>query len=130
MAYGIDLLSYSIDVRALSIGHPGGILLGGNGLVSPGRVAIMAGVKLVGRRPNDPLYVERQRARRTFIFGDNVVIGANSVVVGPVTICSNVVIGALSLVNRDITEPGVYIGTPVRKISDVASDDWVSHLSV
>ena len=26
--------------RALSISHPGGILLGGNGIISPGRVAV------------------------------------------------------------------------------------------
>jgi serine acetyltransferase len=128
MAYGVDVTSTSIDVAALSIGHPGGILLGGNGVVSPGRVAIMAGVKLVGRSPSDPAYVERQRERRVFVFGDNVVIGANSVVVGPVTICDNVIVGAMSLVNKDITEPGIYVGVPVRRVADTASDDWFRHL--
>ena len=55
--YGIDLMSSSIDVNALSIAHPGGILLGGNGIVSNGRVAVMAGVKFVGRSPSDPEYL-------------------------------------------------------------------------
>jgi serine acetyltransferase len=128
VAYGIDLHSESIDVRALSISHPVGILLGGNGVVSPGRVAIMAGVKLVGRSPSDPEYLRRHAQQRVFVFGDNVVIGANSVIVGPVEICDNVIIGAMSLVNRSIDEPGVYAGVPVRKLRSEVSDEWVAHL--
>lgn len=127
-AYGIDLMSAAIDVKALSIAHPGGILLGGNGIVSAGRVAVMAGVKFVGRSPNDPEYLRRHAERRVFVLGDNVVIGANSVVMGPLDICDNVLIGAMSLVNRSITEPGVYVGVPVRKVGDTPSDEWVSHL--
>jgi serine acetyltransferase len=57
-----------------------------------------------------------------------VVIGANSVVIGPVDICDNVVVGAMSLVNRSITEPGVYVGVPVRKVKDTPDDIWVAHL--
>ena len=105
--YGIDLMSSSIEVKALSISHPCGILLGGNGIVSAGRVAVMAGVKFVGRSPADPEYLRRHRERRVFCLGDNVVIGANSVIVGPVDICDNVMIGALSLVNESISEPGL-----------------------
>ena len=127
--YGIDLMSASIDVAHLAIAHPVGILLGGNGLYSKGRVAIMAGVKFVGRSPNDPLYLERKADYKTFTFGDNVVVGVNSVIVGPVDICDNVVIGSMSLVNRSITEPGLYVGTPVRRIGDaVPTDEWVAHL--
>ncbi|MBP8235285.1 MAG: hypothetical protein KAY22_23595 [Rhizorhabdus sp.] len=126
--YGVDATSVTIDVRRLSISHPSGVLLGGNGLVSPGRVAIMSGVKLVGRSPSDAEYVRRQRERRVFVFGDNVVIGVNSVVVGPVDICDNVIIGAMSLVNKSILEPGIYVGTPVRKVGDTVSDEWVDHL--
>lgn len=127
--YGIDLKSSSINVRMLSISHPVGVLLGGNGIASEGRVAIMAGVKFVARSPSHPEYRKRQQEQRVFSFGDNVVIGANTVVIGPVDICDNVVIGAMSLVNRNIEEPGVYVGVPVKKVSDVVSDEWVSHLS-
>jgi serine acetyltransferase len=126
--YGIDLMSSAIDVKSLSIAHPGGILLGGNGIVSTGRVAVMAGAKFVGRSPSDPEYLRRHRERRVFCLGDNVVIGTNSVIVGPVDICDNVVIGALSLVNESISEPGLYVGIPVRKVRDTVSDEWVSHL--
>jgi acetyltransferase-like isoleucine patch superfamily enzyme len=126
--YGLDLYSSSIDIKSLSIAHPVGVLLGGNGIFSPGRVAVMAGVKFVGRSPDDPEYLRRHRERRVFVLGDNVVIGAGSVLIGPLDICDNVMIGAMSLVNKSITEPGVYVGVPVKKISDLISDSWVSHL--
>jgi serine acetyltransferase len=126
--HGIDLASHSIDVKSLSISHPCGILLGGNGIVSSGRVAVMAGAKFVGRSPNDAEYLRRHREGRVFVLGDNVVIGANSVVLGPIDICDNVVIGALSLVNKSILEPGVYVGIPARKLTAEVSDEWVDHL--
>ena len=125
---GLDVMSFSIDVRELSISHPVGVLLGGNGIRSSGRVAVMAGVKFVGRSPSDPEYLRRHAEQRVFQLGDNVVIGANSVVVGPVDICDNVLIAAMSLVNRSITEPGLYGGIPVRKLRDEVTDEWVAHL--
>ena len=126
--YGIDLKGASVNVAALSIAHPVGVLLGGNGIVSPGRVAIMAGVKFVARSPSNEEYLRKHKEQRVFDLGDNVVICANTVVIGPVRICDDVIIGAMSLVNKDITEPGVYVGTPVRKISDVVTEQWVNHL--
>ncbi len=45
--------------------------------------------------------------------GDNVSLGSNSTIL-PVNICSNVVIGAGSVVTRDIIDPGVYAGNPAR----------------
>ena len=50
--------------------------------------------------------------------GNNVSIGSNSTIL-PVTICSNVVIGAGSVVTKDIKEPGIYAGNPARKIRDI-----------
>ena len=43
--------------------------------------------------------------------GDNVKIGSNTTIL-PVNICSNVIIGAGSLVTKDITKPGIYYGSP------------------
>lgn len=125
--YGLDVTSYRIKVRELKISHPAGILLGGNGIVSDGRVAIMSGVRFVGPAPDDPEYLARHATGDVFRLGDNVVIGANSVVVGPVEICDNVVVGAMSLVNRSITEPGTYVGIPAKRIkSDVPNEAWVA----
>lgn len=49
--------------------------------------------------------------------GNNVSIGTNSTIL-PVKICDNVVIGAGSVVTKDITEPGIYVGNPAKKIKD------------
>jgi acetyltransferase-like isoleucine patch superfamily enzyme len=47
--------------------------------------------------------------------GSRVSIGSNATVL-PVSICDDVVIGAGSVVTRDIVEPGIYAGNPARKI--------------
>jgi acetyltransferase-like isoleucine patch superfamily enzyme len=47
--------------------------------------------------------------------GNHVSIGTNSTIL-PVSICDHVVIGAGSVVTKNITEPGVYAGVPARKI--------------
>lgn len=53
---------------------------------------------------------------RTYpVIGDNVTMGASSLVLGNVKVCDNVIIGANSLVISDICESGVYVGSPVRK---------------
>jgi acetyltransferase-like isoleucine patch superfamily enzyme len=45
--------------------------------------------------------------------GSNVSIGSN-VTMLPVTVCDHVVIGAGSVVTKDISEPGIYAGNPAR----------------
>ena len=47
--------------------------------------------------------------------GDRVSIGSNATIL-PIEICNNVVIGAGSVVTKNITQPGVYAGNPARKI--------------
>ena len=49
--------------------------------------------------------------------GNECFIGAGSVIKNGVEICSEVILGANSLVIRNITEPGVYVGSPAKKIS-------------
>ena len=123
--YGLDVTSRTIRVRSLSVGHPVGVLLGGNGIRSNGTVIVNAGVKFVGHSPRNERYLQLHKEQRVFELGHNVVIGANSTIVGPVRICDNVVIATMSLVNKDITEPGLYAGIPVKRISDRISTDWL-----
>lgn len=47
--------------------------------------------------------------------GNKVYIGSNSSIL-PVSICDDVVIGAGSVVTKNITESGTYAGNPARKI--------------
>ena len=53
------------------------------------------------------------------IIGNNVSIGSNATIL-PVKICDNVVIGAGSVVTKDITKPGIYVGNPAKKIRDLS----------
>jgi acetyltransferase-like isoleucine patch superfamily enzyme len=45
--------------------------------------------------------------------GNHVSIGTNATIL-PVSICDHVVIGAGSVVTKDIAEPGIYAGNPAR----------------
>jgi len=50
--------------------------------------------------------------------GNHVSIGTNSTLL-PVKICDHVVIGAGSVVTKDILVPGVYAGNPVKLIRKI-----------
>ena len=45
--------------------------------------------------------------------GNHVSIGSNATIL-PVAICDNVVVGAGSVVTRNITKPGIYAGNPAK----------------
>jgi acetyltransferase-like isoleucine patch superfamily enzyme len=51
--------------------------------------------------------------------GNHVSIGSNATIL-PVQICDGVVIGAGSVVTKDITEKGIYAGNPAKKIRTLA----------
>ena len=52
------------------------------------------------------------------LIGNHVSIGSNTTIL-PVEICDNVVIGAGSVVTKDISEPGVYAGNPAKRIGNI-----------
>lgn len=53
---------------------------------------------------------------RSPIFGDRVDIGANAVIIGPITIGNDVAIGAGALVIKDVPDGHVAVGNPARII--------------
>ncbi|SOE17820.1 transferase family hexapeptide repeat protein [Hoeflea halophila] len=55
---------------------------------------------------------------RSTVIGNNVSIGSNATIL-PVRICDGAVIGAGSVVTRDIKEPGIYAGNPCRKLRNL-----------
>ena len=61
-----------------------------------------------------PANGEKNKWLKTLI-GSNVNIGSNSTIL-PVKICSNVVIGAGSVVTKNIILPGKYAGNPAKKL--------------
>jgi len=56
------------------------------------------------------------RINGSCIVGNNCFIGSGTIVNQGVQTVSNVIIGSASLVRKNITEPGVYAGNPLRKI--------------
>ena len=61
-----------------------------------------------------PARGNRSLWKETFI-GNDVSIGSNATIL-PVQICDHVVIGAGSVVTKDITKPGFYAGNPAKKL--------------
>jgi acetyltransferase-like isoleucine patch superfamily enzyme len=55
------------------------------------------------------------------IIGNHVSIGSNATIL-PVKIADHVVIGAGSVVTKDINEPGIYAGNPAKKIRDIGDN--------
>ena len=49
------------------------------------------------------------------VLGNKVYVGSNATIL-PISICDDVVIGAGSVVTKDITESGTYVGNPARKL--------------
>lgn len=52
---------------------------------------------------------------KSTVIGNHVSIGSNATIL-PVSICDHVVIGAGSVVTKDIAEPGIYAGNPARQM--------------
>lgn len=58
----------------------------------------------------------RRFSYKPIVIGNNVFIGYNTIVLPGTHICDNVVIGAGSVITKDILESGVYVGNPARRI--------------
>ena len=58
----------------------------------------------------------KEKLRETLI-GNNVNFGSNSTIL-PISICDNVVIGAGSVITKNITKPGIYAGNPAKLIRE------------
>lgn len=53
------------------------------------------------------------------VIGNNVVIGANSVVIGAITVGDNSIIGAGSVVVKDVSPYSVVVGNPAKVIKKI-----------
>jgi acetyltransferase-like isoleucine patch superfamily enzyme len=78
--------------------------------------AIAHGVMFINDlfKTGGPARGEKSLWRKTKI-GNNVSIGSNATIL-PVEICDFTVVGAGSVVTKNITEPGIYAGNPAKKI--------------
>lgn len=55
--------------------------------------------------------------------GNNVYIAANSTIIGDITIGDNVIVGAGSVVTKDLPSNGVYVGNPAKYIKSINDND-------
>ena len=67
----------------------------------------------------------RGEKRGVPIIGNNVYIGANSVIAGKIIVSDNVLISAASLLITNADFNGVYCGVPAIKISDKGSEGYI-----
>lgn len=68
-------------------------------------------------KTGSPAHGNRSLWKETII-GNYVSIGSNATIL-PVTICDHVIIGAGSVVTKNIKKPGIYAGNPARKIRKI-----------
>jgi acetyltransferase-like isoleucine patch superfamily enzyme len=100
---------------------------GSGGLEIGSKVSISSGVHIYTHdSSNYRLYdLEKDTVDGTHIdrapvkIGNNVQIGANSVILKGITIGNNVIIGALSLVNKDIPDNCIAVGNPCKIIKQI-----------
>ena len=110
-------LPYSAQIgKEFYIGHFGGIfikshtVIGKNCNISQGVTIGISG---------------REEKRGIPHIGNNVYIGANSVIAGAITVGDNSVIAANSLVTRDVLPNTTVMGVPAIKVSDNNSDQYI-----
>lgn len=92
------------------INGAGGVKIGNN-------VALSAGCMLISTKFNSEVFVRfREYCNSPINIGNNVQIGAGSIILAGVSVCDNVIVGAGSVVSKSIEIPGVYVGAPVTQI--------------
>ena len=98
------------------IGHFGGIIINANVIIGD-NCNISQGVTIgvSGRGEN----------RGVPTLGNNIYIGANSVIAGKIFVADDVLLAACSLLVQDAGKSGVYCGVPAMKISDKGSDGYL-----
>ena len=113
---GISIPASSEIGHSFYIGHFGGITLNSKAIIGS-NCNISQGVTIgvSGKDEN----------RGVPIIGNNVYIGANAVICGKIKVGDNTLIGACSLVNRDLPDNAVAVGVPAQIISFKGSNGYI-----
>ncbi|HDZ17188.1 hypothetical protein LCGC14_0532710 [marine sediment metagenome] len=105
---GIEIHPGAEIGKEFFIDHGGGVVIGETSVIG-NNVTIYQGVVLGG--------VSREPKKRHPTIGNNVVIGTGAKLLGPINIGDNVRIGANSVVVNDVPENSVVVGVPGRIVS-------------
>jgi serine O-acetyltransferase len=104
--YGFDT-TFNVQIgKGLRIIHLGGIVVHGNCTIGE-NFTILNNVTL-GQGKRNPSFIPA--------IGNNVYIGVSSVLLGKINIGNNVIIGALTFVNKSISDGITVAGSPMRVI--------------
>ncbi|MCX8173172.1 MAG: serine O-acetyltransferase [Thermoplasmata archaeon] len=104
---GIDIHPGAKIGKCVFIDHGSGVVIGETAEIG-NNVLIYQGVTLGGTK--------LVKGKRHPTVGNNVVIGANSTLLGPIKVGDNAVIGAGSVVTENVPEGGIVVGVPGRVI--------------
>ncbi len=104
---GIEIHPGAVIGRRFVIDHGMGVVIGETAVIGDD-VLIYHGVTLGGKH--------NARIKRHPTVGNNVMIGAESIVLGDITIGDNVMIGAGSVVTKDVPANSVVVGGNLRKL--------------
>lgn len=96
------------------------IIIGDYVMIGP-NVTIITAIHPVSPRLRD---YGLQYNKKVFI-EDHVWIGANVTVLPGVTIGKNSIIGASSVVTKDVEPNAIYVGNPARKLRNITDDDYI-----
>ncbi len=107
--YGIFISEKAIIAENLELKHPTGVVIG-EGVKIGRNVKIFQNVTLGGARMGD--WKEKNYPE----VGENTVIFAGAVIVGKIKIGKNSVIGANSVVNKDVPDNTTVAGVPAKVI--------------
>ena len=70
-------------------------------------------------------YVTDMEYGKPITIGNNCWIGGNVTILPGVTIHDNVVVGAGSVVTKDLQSGAIYVGNPARKLRDITKEDSI-----
>ena len=107
----------NVSINRNCILHAGGaITIGDDVLIGPNVVVYSQNHNF---SKENLLIREQGYTLKAVSIGNNVWLASNTVVLPGVSICSDVVIGAQSLVSKSIDKPGVYAGNPLTFIKEL-----------
>jgi serine O-acetyltransferase len=115
--YGISIPFNTQIGHGLFIGHFGGIVVNENAII--GRNCNLSHGVTIGQK-------NRGHFKGVPIIGDAVYIGPGAVIIGSVSVGSNVAIGANAVVVDNIKDNEVVVGNPARVVSSKGSESYVN----
>lgn len=110
---GMDVVAGAKIGPGLLLAHPLGVTIGTEGLTIGANVSFAGGVTCAARYP-DPDLAYQEFAT----IEDGAVIGAHAVLVGPVRIGRNAMVGSNSVVLSDVPDNAVVFGIPARRVGN------------